>query len=259
MISQNEKIHKLEGLLKLGKMESIVSLLKDDSFKVGLSPSNPEFMYFMYKLYSSKDYKHASPEKAREMLNKSIQLKHPDACSEKGRNLLLGIDCAVDVASAEDSFRQSLSCEQSRYYIAEIYLKGMAKNTKGENFFDYNEAKEQLKEVVSMKGKFYKDALLKLAVIILKQESIGENDERIILSSVGQLSKEGGVEGHNARVVLGQFFLRQLKLTLDGITTSPPVDPDRHFDFMLLSSESSGLLYGVEANLERLSMTPDTI
>ena len=117
MISNSEKINKLKSLLDQGKFDSLLSLLKDDSFKTGLSASNPEFMFFMYKLYSDGRYLHANQEKAKDMLNKSILCKFPDACSEKGKSLLFGIGYDIDVAAAEDSFRQSMECEQSRYYI----------------------------------------------------------------------------------------------------------------------------------------------
>jgi len=259
MISQNEKMSKLKGLLTQGKLDSVVSLLRDDTFKAGLNQNNPEFMYFMYKLYANKAYKHYSEEKARDMLNKSISLKHPEACSEKGRNLLFGIGCSIDIAKAEDSFRQSLDCEQSRYYIAEIYLKGMATDDKGKSFYDFDEAKEQLKEVVALNGKFYKDALLKLAVIILKQSTITAEDEAVISVSIATAAQEDSVEGHEAKVLLGKFFLRQLKATLGSILKAPVINAEKHFDLQLLTSESSGLLHGVEGNLERLSLMPDTI
>lgn len=259
MISQNEKISKLEGLLKQGKIDSVVSLLKDESFKTGLNQNNPAFMFFMYKLYSTSEYSHSSAEKARDMLNKSAQLKHPDAYSEKGKNLLFGIGCKVNIPSAEDSFRQSLDCEQSRYYIAEIYLKGMAKDSKNEGFFDYVEAKEQLKVVVSMKGAFYKSALLKLAIIILNQEAIDDEDERVILEQIFHASKGDGLDAHNAKVILGKYYLRKLKATFTQIKGASPINPDKHFDLMVLADESKGLLNGVEANLKGLGMMPETI
>ena len=122
MISSIEKIKKLNNLLEQGKFDSLLSLLKDDSFKSGLGSNNADFMFFMYKLYSDARYAHANHDKANDMLNKSIQLKHPHACFERGKNLLFGIGCDVDVSSAEDHFRQSMECEQSRYYLSLIHI-----------------------------------------------------------------------------------------------------------------------------------------
>ena len=250
MISNNEKIAKLKNLLEQGKFDSLLSLLKDDSFKAGLSVSNPDFMFFMYKLYSDGRYAHANNEKAKEMLNKSIQLKHPEACSEKGKNLLFGIGCGVDVPSAEDSFRQSMGCEQSRYYIAEIYLKGMSKDTKEQPFFDFKEAKEQLYKVVELKGEFYNKALIKLALIILKQNSITEQDSHVILHLIRSASDAEGEFSYKAKVILGKYFLKQLKLSLVSIGAADPVDPSMYFDVNLGVKECSGHLDSIGKKID---------
>lgn len=257
MISQNEKIKKLNNLFEQGKIDSVVSLLKDESFKSGLNQHNAAFMFFMYKLYSAKEYVHSNAEKAREMLNKSTQLKYSEAYSEKGRLLLFGLGCEVDVLGAEDSFRQSLSCEQSRYYIAEIYLKGMGTDSKKESFFDFVEAKDQLMAVVAMKGVFYKSALLKLAVIILNQEDLSSDDDDVILVKVNELSCEDGVEGHNAKVILGRYYVRKLKGVFSKMRGAQVIKPESYFDLISLVDESKDSLSAIGRNVSDLWMLSD--
>jgi hypothetical protein len=253
MITQNEKIEKLSRLLDDGKIDSIVSLLRNEEFKTGLTLTNPSFTYFMYKLYGNRDYPHFSEAKAKDMLLKSIALKHPDACSEMGKNLLFGIGCDIDVLAAEDSFRQSQDCEQSLFYIAEIYFNGMATDPKGEKFYDLGEAKKQLKAVVALKGKFYNSALLNLSIIILKQGEVAASDGDMVIALLEELSAENSADGHNAKVLLGKFYLRKLKSVTEHLLKQDIIEPDSHYDKVVEVNEIEGLIAHMDGKLSGLS------